>query len=187
VWLLLLGLALAGGAVEGARGPALSSGRVEFQLTDLEGRTVSTSDPDLAGKVLLIDLWGTWCPPCLTSIPTFVELQERYGAEGLQVLGLAFERTEGEARPEGLRRAVAKYGINYPVLLGGSPGDVTGVFPDLEGFGGFPVEILVGRDGRVRAVRNGYGYKKKWARRLDEEIRELLAEPVPGAGEVPGD
>jgi peroxiredoxin len=85
----------------------------DFVLTDLQGHSVKLSD--LRGKAVVLNFWATWCPPCKEEIPWFVELQKRYGTEGLQVVGVSMD-------DDGDQKAVAKFAaensINYPVLLG---------------------------------------------------------------------
>jgi len=84
----------------------------DFVLTDLQGHNVKLSD--LRGKAVVLNFWATWCPPCKEEIPWFVELQKRYGSEGLQIVGVSMD--------DGDRKDVEKFAvensINYPVLLG---------------------------------------------------------------------
>lgn len=129
--------------------------------------------------MLLVDLWATWCPPCITEIPTLVALQSEYGDRGLVIVAIAFEAEESaDERRNRLREFVEQRGINYLVLDGGTPGDFETALPAVENVRGFPVEILIDRSGRVVVSRNGYGYKKKWERELRREIEELLTKPL---------
>jgi len=158
--------------------PVVEGGKLEFSLPDLGGKPVSPEDSRLAGKVLLVDLWGTWCPPCLSEIPVFVDLRQKYGEHGLEVVGIAFERDEDpSSRRAALSRFVSERGINYLVLDGGHPDSFGSVLPGLRNVQGLPIEILVDRGGRVTSCRNGYGYKKRWARKLEREVRDLLGLP----------
>jgi thiol-disulfide isomerase/thioredoxin len=162
-------------ALAAAGDPSIEGDEWTFAFPDLEGRTVSSSDPELRDKVLLVDLWGTWCPPCVSEIPTFIDLQERLGERGLVIVAIAFESDEDvQARRERLREYVAHYGINYLVLDGGSPEVFGEALPELKNVRGFPIEIVLDREGGVVDVRNGYGYKKRWARKLEGELVELL-------------
>lgn len=162
-------------AIQGANGPFFEGKQIEFSLTDLDGRGVSSSDPRFEGRVLLIDLWATYCPPCLTEIPTFIDLQERLGDRGLVVVGIAFEAEEDpQERRDRLREFVEQREINYLILDGGTWSDLPEALPGLKGVRGMPVEILVDRDRRVVEARNGYGYKKRWARKLEATLIELL-------------
>jgi thiol-disulfide isomerase/thioredoxin len=160
--------------------PYVEDSGLTFAFLDLEGRTVRSSDPEFAGKVLFVDLWGTWCPPCIGEIPTFIDLQEKLGERGLVIIAVAFESEDEESasRRDRLRAFVKEQGINYLVLDGQEPRDSDQAFPGLRNVKGFPVEILIGRDGRVVDVRNGYAYSKRWARRLERELVELLTEPA---------
>ncbi len=130
--------------------PTVAGDVLEFAATDLDGNPVTHEDERFKDKVLLVDIWGTWCPPCQQSIPKLVELQDEFGDEGLVVVGVAFEESEdAPERRRTLRAFAEEYKIDYLVLDGGSTGDVPEVFPTLEGFRGFPTMIIVGRDGKV--------------------------------------
>jgi thiol-disulfide isomerase/thioredoxin len=168
----LLGVPLTNHA---AKGPSFEGERIEFALPDLEGRLVSSTDPRFDGRVLLIDLWATYCPPCLTEIPTFVDLQDRMGERGLVVVGIAFEADDDPLqRRSRLREFVEQRGINYLVLDGGNWSSLPDALPGLRDVRGMPVEILVDRESRVVEARNGYGYKKRWARKLEATLTALL-------------
>ena len=80
-----------GGAAHEARigGDAKGQPAPEFELKDLAGKNVRLSD--YRGKVVLLNFWATWCPPCKEEMPWFVDLQRRYGAQGLQVIGVALD------------------------------------------------------------------------------------------------
>jgi len=156
--------------------PIVEDERLEFRLPDLEGQLVNSTDSRFAGKVILVDLWATWCPPCISGIPTLVDVQKKYGERGFVIVAIAFETEDSETRRTRLRDFVAKHGIDYLVLDGGSPEDFEGALPAVKNVKGLPVEILVDRTGRVRSARNGYGFKKKWADRLRQEIEGLLRE-----------
>ncbi|QGU33123.1 TlpA family protein disulfide reductase [Thermochromatium tepidum] len=81
----------------------------DLRLQDLEGRQVSSSA--WAGKVLVVNFWATWCPPCLSEIPRFVEAQERLRESGVQFVGIAVDRVEE------VRAFVAAHPVNYPLLI----------------------------------------------------------------------
>jgi cytochrome c biogenesis protein CcmG/thiol:disulfide interchange protein DsbE len=157
--------------------PIVQGGVLEFQLHELSGTLVSSADPRFAGKVVLVDLWATWCPPCITEIPTLVDLQETYGDRGFVIVGIAFESEEqDEERRARLQQFVERQGINYMILDGGQPEHFEKALPSVKNIRGLPVEILIDRSGDVVAARNGYGFKKKWASRLRREIEALLSE-----------
>ncbi len=162
---------------QAANHPSVENGKLEFRLPGLDGELVDSSDPMFQGKVVLVDLWATWCPPCVTEIPTLIEIQNEYADRGLIVVAIAFEADE---QPEARRRHLADYkeehGITYLVLDGGHPNEVGSAVPAVRNVTGFPVEILVDRSGQVARARNSYGFKKRWAKRLRREIEILLGE-----------
>lgn len=120
---------------------------------------------------------GTWCPPCRSEIPTFVKLQERYADEGLVVLGIEFEPdTTADSRKKRLRNFARKHKINYLILDGGSTSEFSNALPMVTDVEGLPIEIIINRSGTVFKSRNGYGYKKKWARDLERDLKRLLKE-----------
>ena len=84
----------------------------DFVLTDLEGNQIKLSD--LRGKAVVLNFWATWCPPCKAEIPWFVEMQKRYGAQGLQVVGVSMD----DGDPKDVVKFAAENSINYPVLIG---------------------------------------------------------------------
>ena len=148
-----------------------------FHLTDLDGNPIALSDERFQSKVVLIDIWGTWCPPCHEQIPYLIEFQDRYRAQGLEIIGVEFDmytRGTEQERRDIMKEFVEETGINYTVILGGEVNDVNSVFEGMQSFKGFPTTVLIGRDGLVRHV--SWGFRKSDARKLEENIRELLTE-----------
>jgi peroxiredoxin len=84
----------------------------DFVLTDLQGKTVKLSD--LRGKAVVLNFWATWCPPCNQEIPWFVDLQKRYGSQGLQIVGISMD----DGDPKDVVKFAAQHSINYPILYG---------------------------------------------------------------------
>ena len=156
----------------------MKNDQVTFQLSDLESNLVSSSDERFRGKVLLLDIWGSWCPPCRKEIPYLNGFHDRYHADGLEIVGLSFEQGADEAsRLSTLEDFVKANDINYLVLQGGSTGDVGAALPAVENFSGFPTTIFIGRDGTVRKVDVGFGDGK--APGMERFLEELLQESAP--------
>jgi thiol-disulfide isomerase/thioredoxin len=161
-----------------------SAAPFRFSFPDLEGRIVTQNDPRLQGKVVLLDIFGTWCPTCHDAAPLLVQLWHKYHDHGLEILGVAFEVT-GDTAVDGslVRRYRDKFDIPFPLLLGGvsDPQDVTAALPQLEGFGAFPTTEFLGRDGKVKRVHAGF-YGPATGRQheilvqeVEREVQRLLA------------
>ena len=115
----------------------------DFDVRDLDGQSLRLSD--LQGKVVIVDFWGTWCPPCRKEIPSFVRLQEEYGDRGLQMIGLNYERGSPSAAVAGIRKFRQSAGINYPCALGNAA-----LKNQVPGFRGYPTTLFIDRTGSVR-------------------------------------
>jgi thiol-disulfide isomerase/thioredoxin len=110
-----------------------------FTLKNLRGRTARLSD--YKDKVVLINLWATWCAPCLAEMPELVKLQKEHGSRGLQVIGVTYPND----RRSSVRSMVRKFELNYPVLFG------TPELLDAYQIGEIlPVTIIVDRNGKIR-------------------------------------
>jgi thiol-disulfide isomerase/thioredoxin len=128
-----------------ARRPGAASARLtqstvapDFSLESLDGKTMRLSD--LRGKAVLLNFWATWCGPCKIEMPWFVDLQNQYGSQGLQIVGVAMD----DASKEDIGKFAKDMGVNYPILIGKeSVGDQYGGVPAL------PESFLIGRDGKV--------------------------------------
>src|SRR5262249_19702585 len=103
-----------------------------FSLTDIDGKKLDLKA--LAGKVLIVDLWGTWCPPCRQEIPNFVRLKKTYGGDGLEIVGVNFERA-AKSRRDAIwlvKRTHAQLRMNYRCALGTE--EIEQQVPNLRGF-----------------------------------------------------
>ncbi len=115
----------------------------EFTLTTLDGTPMRLSD--LRGKVVFINLWATWCPPCREELPTMVRFYERFKDRGVEILAIS-EDTD----PEAVRRMVAKQGLTFPVLMDENKRVYT-----LYRATGVPETHLLDKDGNVRGSQLG--------------------------------
>jgi peroxiredoxin len=118
---------------------------LNFTMKDMHGRDVTLSD--YRGKVILLDFWATWCVPCKYEIPGFVELQERYGARGLQVIGVSVDDTMDKLAP-----FARQFHINYPILQGLGHDEVQEAYGPIWGI---PINIVISRDGKICAKHTG--------------------------------
>lgn len=132
-----------------------------FSLPDLEGRTRFSNE--WLGKVLVVNFWATWCPPCRREIPLFIELQEGRGSNGLQFVGIAIDS------PEPVKEFAKSIEINYPVLIGET--DAISLSESLGNrFSSLPFTIIFDRAGKPIYTKAGEVDRQT----LEEQIAPLL-------------
>ncbi len=157
---------LANHAQAGAAPAASISGNAKgqpapgFELKDLAGKDVRLSD--YHGKVVLLNFWATWCPPCKEEMPWFVDLQQRYGAQGLQVIGVAMDDTDQKT----IASFAQRLGVNYPVLLGKE--SIAQAYGDVQFL---PDTFYIGRDGKIVSHVQGLINRKE----IEERVKQALA------------
>ncbi|MGC2696081.1 MAG: TlpA disulfide reductase family protein [Candidatus Angelobacter sp.] len=125
--------------LQGAGDPQKGSVAPTFELKSVpEGKAVQISS--LRGKAVLLNFWATWCGPCKIEMPWLVDLQKKYGPEGLQIVGVAMD----DAEPREIADFAHKMGVNYIVLKGTEKvGDLYG------GVDRLPLTYYLDRSGKV--------------------------------------
>ena len=131
----------------------------QFELKDLNGRSVRLSD--FRGKVILINFWATWCPPCRAEMPDLVKLQRDHRKDGLQIIGVTYP-PEKKSR---VRRFARSLKVNYPIVLGTR--EIKGRFSSEETL---PLTIVINRNGKVSDIIIGILLREEF----DEKIKPLL-------------
>jgi thiol-disulfide isomerase/thioredoxin len=127
-----------------------------FSFPGLDGGIVANTDARFAGKVVILNISGSWCPNCHDEAPFLAELHRRYRARGLEVVSLSFEEKAQLENPARLRAFIKRYGIEYPVLLAGEPPELSDKLPQAVNLSAFPTTFFVGRDGLVRGAHAGF-------------------------------
>lgn len=132
-----------------------------FKVISTSGQSISLEN--YRGYVLVIDFFATWCTPCRASVPHIVEMNRKYGKQGLQVLGLSADEEDGHA----LKSYSAEYHINYPVALAKEAQTSFGIRS-------VPVMFVINKKGVVAEVYRGFN--DEIARSMEQLIKRLLAE-----------
>ncbi len=146
----------------------------DFQLTDVNGKTIRLSDYKLGvsrhpeGQICVVDIWGTWCPPCRQEVPMFIKLQEKYGKFGLQMIGLNDERgLSPEANISTVKNFMANTSMNYPCAM-----ITPEVMEQVPEFKGFPTTLFIDHHGKVRHMAFGF-HEYKY---METIVETLLSE-----------
>lgn len=121
-------------------GAALREAPADLEFTTLEGRRLRLGD--FRGRVVLLNVWASWCPPCRAEIPDLVRLHEAYRRRGFTVVGVSVDEGAGAERT--VREFVRAYGIPYPTAL--APTDLESRLGRIEGI---PRSFLIDRSGRI--------------------------------------
>lgn len=157
----------------------------ELRFPGLDGVVRSLDEGELTGAPRVIQLFGTWCPNCNDEAPYLAELDRRYRARGLRVVGIAFELTgELERDTRQVQRFRERWKLEYPLFVGGlaDKAQASQAFPLLDRLRAYPTTLFVRRDGTVRAVHQGYSgpatgaEHEKLRESFERLIQELLAE-----------
>ena len=153
----------------------------QFSFPDLEGRIVSNTDKKFLGKVVLVNISGSWCPNCHDEAPFLVSLYAKYREQGFEIVSLSFEDARQQENPVRLRAFIEQYGIEYTVLLPGEPKEAPEKLPQAVNLNSFPTTFILDRDGRVGAIHAGFPgpgsgkFYEEAVHEITEHVERLLA------------
>lgn len=156
--------------------------RFRYGGVDLAGAAVDNTNPRFKGKVVLLNIMGSWCPNCHDEAAFLASLDAKYRARGLEVVGLDFEQPEQLQTLGRLKAFIARYGLKYTVLVAGEPKDLNAKLPQAVGLNAWPTTFFIARDGTVRSVHVGFpsrgsgAFDVKARADISREIETLLAE-----------
>jgi peroxiredoxin len=135
----------------------------DFTLNTPDGKAMKLSD--FHGKAVLLNFWATWCEPCKVEMPWFVDLQKKYGPQGLQVIGVAMD----DAGPNVIQSFAQKLGVNYPILVGKE--EVGAAYGGIEYL---PSTFYITRDGKV--IDHVFGLASR--SEIEANIEKALSQQV---------
>jgi thiol-disulfide isomerase/thioredoxin len=148
--------------------PQLAAAVAQADLKNMDGSTFKIADKK--GKILLINLWATWCGPCLSEMPALVTMQQKYGDQGVEIIGLNTD-DESEHMMSDVNEVIQKKGINYQVVFGDEK--TQAAFLNISKFAGIPQSFIVDRDGSLRAVFKGANPEN--VKKMDGIIADLVS------------
>lgn len=132
---------------------------LNLKFKDVHGKSVTLSD--YKGKVVVLDFWATWCPPCRKEIPGLISLYDTYRARGLMVVGVSMDDSKAD-----VRKFAKKIGMNYPILMGYGRDDLEPAFGPLP----LPNAFVISRAGKICFKHEGMTEKGE----LEREISGLF-------------
>ena len=158
--------------------------KIDFKFPDLNHNLVSPSDEKFKGKVLILQIFGTWCPNCMDETKFLVPWYRDNHERGVEILGLAYERKDDFAyASERVKKTVHKMKIPYEFLIAGvnDTEKASKTLPMLNKVLGFPTTIIIGKDGKVKYIHTGFEgpgtgiYYEQFKERFNQIVNELLA------------
>jgi thiol-disulfide isomerase/thioredoxin len=131
-----------------------------FEGLSISGETVRSSDDRFKGKPMVVDIMGTWCHNCIDGAPLLEQLQEKYGKNGLSVVGISFELADDdELGRKNLKLYKDRLGLSYTLLFCGSLDDAnvnTRLRSQIQNFFAYPTTLFIDRNGKVKALNSGF-------------------------------
>ena len=165
--------------------------RFAFEFPNVDGRILSSADERFDDQVVLVNIFGSWCPNCNDKAPLLARWHREYGGLGLEIVGVAFEFTGEFARDaRQVRRYAERHGIEFPLLVAGisDKRQAAESLEDLSAVIAYPTSVFIGRDGKVRRIHTGFAgpgtgeHFDELTAEFETLIEELLAEPASTAG-----
>ena len=154
--------------------------QITHTFTDMNGNPVRLQDERFRGKVLVVEVMGTWCPNCKDEARLLAELYEKYKGQGLEIVSLAYERTgEFEKERDNIQHVINGLNLPYPVWFAGKIGDVESQIP-IKHLRAYPTTFFIDRNEKIRKIHTGFSGPAtgeafdKTKQIFDQNIKELL-------------
>jgi thiol-disulfide isomerase/thioredoxin len=159
--------------------------KLQFTFKDLDGNTVTSEDPRFDNKVIIYQIFGTWCPNCMDETKFLSEWYNQNSDRGVAIVGLAYERKDDfDYASSRVRKMIGKWNVRYDFLIAGvnDKEKAAATLPALNKVLAFPTTIYVGKDGKVKHIHTGFEgpgtgvYHERFKERFNEIVNEMLAE-----------
>lgn len=161
--------------------------KIDFTFPDVNGNHISLEDAKFKNKVVILQLFGTWCPNCMDETRFLAPWYEKNKHRGIEIIGLAYERKDDFAYASGrVKKMIAKLDVGYDFVIAGTneKGKAAQSLPMLNTIMAFPTTIFIGKDGKVKKIHTGFSgpgtgkYYEQFKTEFNETINSLLQESV---------
>lgn len=159
--------------------------KIDFKFPDVNGKLVSPSDEKYKNKVVILQLFGTWCPNCMDETKFLSPWYKENNDRGVEIIGIAYEqKPEFEYASERVKKMIARMDVDYDFVIGGTrdKAEASKTLPMLNRVVAFPTTIYIGKDGKVKKIHTGFSgpgtgiYYQRFIERFNETVNELLNE-----------
>lgn len=147
--------------------PPIAEKVAQAQMKNLDGTTSKVAD--MKGKVLLLNMWATWCGPCRGEMPALVKMQDDHREKGFEIIGLNTD--DGDSK-EMIDKFAAEMKLNYKLVW--APTEMQAALLKISNFGGIPQSFIVDRDGKLRGVFRGGGANE--VKKMEELVAQIVNE-----------
>ena len=157
---------------------------IEFSFPDVDGKPVSLKDEKYKNKVVILQLFGTWCPNCMDETRFLAPWYEQHKDRGVEVIGLAYERkADFNYASSRVKKMIAKFNVAYDFVIAGTDNKekASETLPMLNRIVAFPTTIFIGKDGKVKKIHTGFSgpgtgiYYEQFVQHFNETVNELLS------------
>lgn len=162
--------------------------KLDFTFPDLNRKPVSLSDEKYKGKVVVVEIMGSWCPNCIDQITFLAPWYKENKSKGVEAIALAFEAKDDLTfAKNALTKLKNRYDMQYDILFAGKTGvnAVAEKLPAIDKFLAFPTTIIIGRDGKVKEIHTGFSGKgtgqfyQDYVTKWNADLAKLISEPLP--------
>jgi thiol-disulfide isomerase/thioredoxin len=161
--------------------------QIDFTFPDVNGKKVTPHDDKYKNKVVILQLFGTWCPNCMDETKFLTPWYNANKSRGVEIIGLAYERKDDfDYASSRVKKMIEKFGVNYDFVIAGTNDKekASQTLPMLNKVMAFPTTIFVGKDGKVKKIHTGFAgpgtgiYYDQFVQHFNETINELLSEKL---------
>ena len=161
--------------------------RIDFTFPDVDGNKVSLTDDKYRNQVVILQIFGTWCPNCMDETKFLGPWYDQNKDRGVKIIGLAYERKDDFTyASERVKKMIARFDVHYDFVIAGTNDKekASETLPALNKVVAFPTTIFIGKDGKVKRIYTGFSgpgtgkYFDEYVQHFNETVNELLSEKV---------